>query len=102
MPVVIRIFVEHHNAVVSARQYKRLTVFLNASAVTEDAAGLLGILVDVGHSPGSPQLLHVVASSSSSSKGLPSTLKRNSLPTLKNGTRFAATETSTPLLGLRP
>src|SRR5688500_4764351 len=101
--IIVGILVEHHRAVRSACQNKCLTAFFRPAAfITEDAACLDGVLVDVNHSPRSPQLLHVVASSSSSSKGFPSTLKRNSLATLKNGTRFAATETSTPLLGLRP
>ena len=102
MPIIIGVFVEHHDAVRRARQNKRLTAFLHPTPIAKDAACLLGILVDIDHSPRSPQLLHVVTSSSSDSKGLPSTLKRNSLPTLKKGTRFAATDTNTPLLGLRP
>src|SRR5918999_1938321 len=102
MTIIIGVLVEHHDAVRSARQNKRLTAFLPNAPITKDAACLLGILVNVGHSPRSPQLLHVVTSSSSSSKGLPSTLKRSSLPTLKKGTRFAATDTNMPLLGLRP
>src|SRR5918994_2929525 len=102
MPIIIGVFVEHHDAVRRARQNQRLTAFLHPAPIAKDAACLLGILVDIDHSPRTPQLLHVVTSSSSSSKGLPSTLKRNSLPTLKKGTRFAATDTNTPLLGLRP
>src|SRR3990170_4691470 len=81
--IIIGVLVEHHDAVRSARQNKCLTEFLHAAPITKDAACLDGIPVDIDHSPRSPQLLHVVASSSSSSKGLPSTLKRNSLPTLK-------------------
>src|SRR5918992_4691361 len=103
MAVIIGVLVEHHRAVRSARQNKCLAAFFHPAAlITKYAACLDGVLVDINHPPRSPQLLHVVASSSSLSNGFPSTLKRNSLPTLKNGTRFAATETNTPLLGLRP
>ena len=35
-------------------------------------------------------------------QGLPSTRRRSSLPTLKNGTRLACTGTSSPVFGLRP
>ena len=103
MAIIIGVLVEHHHAVRSARQNKSLAAFFHpAVPITKYAACLDGVLVDIDHSPRSPQLLHVVASSSSPSKGFPSTLKRNSLPTLKKGTRFAATDTNTPLLGLRP
>ncbi len=40
--------------------------------------------------------------SSESGTGRPSTRSFSSLPTLKNGKRFAATETSSPVFGLRP
>src|SRR5687768_6675141 len=69
---------------------------------TENTAVLLGAVFDVGHAPRSPELLHSSSPISDGSKGLPSTRKRSSLPTLKKGTFLAATDTKAPLLGLRP
>src|SRR5215467_8831155 len=99
--VVIWIFVEHDHGVRGLGDYQRRAQITLFRFVTKDTAGLLRAFLNVGHSPRSPELLHSPISPASSTL-LPSTLRRNSFPTLKNGTRLAATETNAPLLGLRP
>src|SRR6185503_4393502 len=98
----VRKLVQHDDRVRAVRQDQacsRIGVFIFSA---ENAAVLPVALFDIGHAPGSPQLLHSSSPISAGSNGLPSTRRRNSLPTLKKGTRLAATETKAPLLGLRP
>src|SRR3990170_3740031 len=101
--VVVGILVEHHDRMAGLGQYQSCAGIADLEFVAKNTAVLLRPLVDIGHSPRSPQLLHpATPSSSAPSKALPSTRRRSSLPTLKNGTRFADTETKAPLFGLRP
>src|SRR3954454_6981558 len=97
MAVVVRIFIQHHHRHGGLGQNQSGALIFFSGLVAENAPGGL-LLFDVSHAPGRPERLHSVPSGTA----LPSTLRRNSLPTLKNGTRFAATETISPLLGLRP
>src|SRR5437773_2906299 len=99
--VIVRILVQHDHRMTSLAQYKRRAAVALLEFVTEDTAVLLLVLVDIGHSPRSPQLFHSETPSSSSTL-FPSTRRRSSFPTLKYGTRLASTETSTPLFGFRP
>src|ERR1051325_4066849 len=101
MTAIVGVFVEAHHRVARLSQHEyRARILLLVFA--EEAAGFRGALIDVDHPPWRPELLHDSLMSSASSTGFPSTLRRSSLPTLKKGTRLAATETSAPLFGLRP
>src|SRR5205814_5632453 len=95
--VVVRKFIQHDDRVRRLPEDQRRARIFFPRLVAEDAAGGL-LLFDIGHAPRRPERLHSVPSGT----GLPSTRRRSSFPTLKNGTRFAATETISPLLGLRP
>src|SRR3970040_2459525 len=102
MPVVVRILVEHDEGMSGSDQHQRLAGIAGREFIAEYTAALLRTLVDIDHSPRSPQLLHPETPSFTPSKLFPSTRSRSSLPTLKKGTRFADTDTRAPLLGLRP
>src|SRR5581483_5867632 len=97
MAVVIGVLVEHDHGVHALRQDQFRPRILSLRLLAEDAACRL-FFRDVGHPPRRPELVHSVPSGT----GLPSTRRRNSFPTLKKGSRFAATETISPLFGLRP
>src|SRR6185295_5130075 len=97
MAVIIRIFVEHDYGMRALGQHQFRPGIFSLRFLAEDAPCRL-FFCDIGHSPWRPELLHSVPSGT----GLPSTRRRNSFPTLKNGTRLAATETISPLFGLRP
>src|SRR5262245_37108506 len=100
VPIGVRVFVKHDNGVTRISQDQSFPGIISSDLQTQDTAFLLRDLMDIGHSPRRPQLLHSETSSVPGS--FPSTRNLSSLPTLKNGTRFAATDTRTPLLGLRP
>src|SRR5439155_5021594 len=129
MPVLVRVAVQHHEAVRGGAEQQALAR-LTRPRGTEDALPLLPGGADVGHPPGRPQDVHALlpcrsgyheerlvpalalaagagdraygSSASAAVHGLPSTRRRSSFPTLKNGTRLACTATSTPVLGFRP
>src|ERR1051325_12153094 len=101
MPVIVRIFVQHHHRMLRLSQNEHLARILFL-VFAQETARFPGGFVDVDHPPWRPELLHDSVIPSASSTGFPSTLRRSSLPTLKNGTRLAATETRAPLFGLRP
>src|SRR5262245_8818659 len=97
----VRIFVKHYHGIAGMSQNQGFAGIFFLHFLTKDTAFCLGDLVDISHPPGSPELLHSEAVSSVPGS-LPSTRSRSSLPTLKNGTRLAATDTKTPLFGFRP
>src|SRR5215208_6644593 len=100
--IIVGILVHHHDRVPAVCQDQARFQVTLLILGAKDAAGFLGAVVDIRHSPRRPKLLHQSSPSISGSYGFPSTRKRSSLPTLKNGTRLAATETNAPLFGLRP
>src|SRR5690242_15861274 len=102
VPVVVRVLVHHDDGVMGLSQNQRGPEIVLPILGAKNTAFVLGPLIDIGHPPRSPKLFHSSSPSSLGSYGFPSTRKRSSLPTLKKGTFLAATETSAPLLGLRP
>src|SRR4026209_35258 len=89
MAVVVRIFIEHHDRMGCMRQDQTGFWVTVSELGAENTTVLLGAIFDVGHAPRSPELLHSSSPISDGSKGLPSTRRRSSLPTLKKGTFLA-------------
>src|SRR5918992_346280 len=100
MTIVIRVFVKNDYGIVGMRQHQSLARIFLPALLTENTAFPARTLIDISHSPRGPELLH--SDNPSAPGSLPSTLSLSSLPTLKNGTRLAATDTRAPLFGLRP
>ncbi len=114
VPVGVGIAVEHHDRAGRCRQHERARGGRSVSRASQKMHPAPCGATDVRHAPGRPEDLHDVgaqlvagrlaagAAASAGDTACPSTRSLSSLPTLKNGTLFAATATSSPVFGLRP
>src|SRR5262245_29227346 len=101
MTIGVGVLVKHYHGMTGMSENQSFPGIFLLHFLTKDTAFRFRDFFDIGHPPWSPKLLHSEAASSVPGS-LPSTLSLSSLPTLKIGTRLAASDTRTPLLGFRP
>src|SRR3989338_2291281 len=99
MARVVGIFVQHDEGMVRLSEKQAGAGIRGFQLIAEDTPRFLRPVLDVGHPPRRPDGFHRCLYSE---EPLPSTLSLSSLPTLKNGTFLAATDTTAPLFGFLP